>query len=514
MKSLPNSGITLLLAAALLALPSLGAGAENQTNREQPNGTVKKAVAVSTDNQNQEQTQQRILELERRLAELAGLLQALQQQSAEQQEGKSHSNGRLVRASIEEVNDAQQRVALLTQRLETLENSPGAAGNPATSETPAEGIIDLEDKLGELEQSVENQGSGKRAAAYTEDMHHYADKDVGYGAESSFLTWHGYLNFEFDKGQGTHSNFDNHEFYLSARAHVSERVSVTAEFEYEHTPEKLILPIQAFADLKINKYLNFRAGQFFTPMGIPRSYNLRGNRNRMVRQVALTHDIMFENWSIIGIDFFGQLPQGFFYDFALGNGMPNTLATGDSFFDADQTLQDHTEDNNGNKAIHSRFGYQSKNIFGGNLNLAISFGTQKYDPLETLAMVNTGADLRFLHRSGWRVQTEFMRRHGDDNPVDLLNGVSAHAQGFYFQVSKRFVIEKEWAQYIEPVVQFDWIDLNRNVDDNRDLRTTAIGFVFSPAEHYLAKFEYDITKEKYGLPINNNKFWAAIVVEF
>ncbi len=31
--------------------------------------------------------------------------------------------------------------------------------------------------------------------AYVEDIGLLSDRDVGYGAETSFLTWHGYINF-------------------------------------------------------------------------------------------------------------------------------------------------------------------------------------------------------------------------------------------------------------------------------------------------------------------------------
>ena len=78
-----------------------------------------------------------------------------------------------------------------------------------------------------------------RDPAYTEPSSAVDDKQVGYGAETSFLTWHGYINFEYDNSTSETANFDNHEFYLSAQAMVSRRVSITAEFEYEHTPEKL-----------------------------------------------------------------------------------------------------------------------------------------------------------------------------------------------------------------------------------------------------------------------------------
>ncbi len=347
---------------------------------------------------------------------------------------------------------------------------------------------------------------------YTEDLGHYSDKDVGYGAETSFLTWHGYLNFEFDKQQGANSNFDNRELYLSAKSYLSDRVRFTAEFEFEHTPEKLILPIQAYADYKFSDAFTFRAGQFFTPIGISRSFNLRGNRNRMIRQVAVTHDIAFENWSLIGVNLLGQLKNGFFYDVAIANGHTSAIAPGDSFFDAVDTLQDHTEDNNNNKAVHARAGYQSRSFLGGYLNFGVSYATQKLDALEVIPMFHRGVDVRYLHRTGWRFQGEYMIRHGAD-PPNIPEGLSMDARGWYAQVSKRFVFADD-VRYIEPVVQVDGIDPNRHAADNRDLITTGIGFVFSPSQYYLVKFEYDLVSERHGAPLGNNMFWGSIVVEF
>jgi hypothetical protein len=68
--------------------------------------------------------------------------------------------------------------------------------------------------------------------------------------------------------------------------------------------------------------------------------------------------------------------------------------------------------------------------------------------------------------------------------------------------------------YIEPVVQLDSVDLNRHVRGNNDLLTTGLGFVLSPLPHYLLKFEYDVVKERHGLPLKNNSLFAAVVVEF
>lgn len=233
----------------------------------------------------------------------------------------------------------------------------------------------------------------------------------------------------------------------------------------------------------------------------------------MIRQVALTHDIMFENWSEVGVNVFGEHPSGLFYDLAIGNGMPNTMKTGDSWFDGKGDLQSHSEDNNDNKAIHTRIGYHGD--MNGEFNVGFSYGTQKYDPEEKLEMTHTGFDLRYLHNSGIRLQAEFMSRTGDDNPTDLDNGIAAKATGWYGQLSKRFYAQdNEWLNYFEPVIQIDFIDLNTDLDTNKDLMTTAVGFIYSPEPFYYVKFEYDIVSEDSGDEIDNDKLWVSVVVEF
>jgi hypothetical protein len=355
----------------------------------------------------------------------------------------------------------------------------------------------------------------KKGPVYSEGSKLAADKNVGYGSEASFLTWHGYLNFEYFDQQGKVGAFDNHEFYLSAQATVSKKVSITAEFEYEHTPEKLVLPIQAYGDYKASNALTFRVGLFYTPLGLARTYNLRGNRNRMIRQVAVTHDIMFENWSEMGVNVFGEFKNGLYYDLAVGNGMNNTMATGDSWFDAAETLQDHSEDNNRNKAVHGKLGYHNTSLLGGELNVGVSAVNQEYDALGTKGMTHRAADFRFLHKSGLRFQGEWMGRSGDDLAPMLAKGIAASADGWYAQVSKRWAFtDKAFLSYVEPVFQVDEIDLNTHAKTSGDQRTSSLGLIFSPESYYQVKFEYDWTKEKFGAPIHNNKLWASVVLEF
>jgi len=345
-----------------------------------------------------------------------------------------------------------------------------------------------------------------------EDMMQKSEKDVGYGSDTSFLTWHGYGSMEGSKGQATVGTFDLHEFYLSAKAQVSNKVSVTGEFEYEHAPQEFILPIQAYIDYAASPAFVVRAGEFFAPIGLPRTYTLRGNKNRLVRQVALTHDLMFENFVVTGVNVFGQFKNGFFYDTSVNNGMPNTMGTGDSAVDAVKELETHGDINN-NKAVMGRFGYARSND-SGDLNVATSLSTEKYDPEETRQMNFAGVDARYQHRSGFRFQGEYMNRSGDDNPVDLENGIAADAYGWVAQFSKRTLFGTDGKSYWEPVFQVDAIDLNKHTDTNKDLLTTAVGFNVSPERHFLLKSEYDFVKEVHGTPLKNNKLWFGLIAEF
>jgi hypothetical protein len=128
-------------------------------------------------------------------------------------------------------------------------------------------------------------------------------------------------------------------------------------------------------------------------------------------------------------------------------------------------------------------------------------------------MTHAGVDGRYLHNSGFRIQAEYMRRTGDDNPADLVKGIAADANGWVFQVSKRQLFNDR-KSFFEPVFQIDGIDLNEHTDTNADKITSAVGLVFSPVEHYMIKTEYDWVSERHGAPVKNNKVWAALVAEF
>ena len=365
-----------------------------------------------------------------------------------------------------------------------------------------------------------------------EDYSIAGEKHVSYGSPTTFLEWHGYINFEFDDKQGTNSNFDLHEFYLAAQANISEKLSVIAEFEYEHAPEKLILPINAYATYAAAPYLNIRAGLFFVPVGIPVAYTLRGNKNRMIRQVALKHDITWENWSEAGIEVFGEVPLSdmglpcdrvaWWYDVAIGNGV-RTIGNGDSWFDAVFTLQDHTEDHNNNKMLAGRTGFSFSDYAGWNGNVGVSYATQKYDVGVNSRLTHLGTDVRLQHTSGARLQAEWLRRRGKDQVcvfpacAGVPATLTADADAWYVQVSHRMLEgAAKYMNYLEPAFQVDAIEQNTG---RSAVLTVAPAIVYSPLPFLQLKFEYDFVLEHTSSgyergATKNDTLWLAMVAEF
>lgn len=370
-------------------------------------------------------------------------------------------------------------------------------------------------------QSITAEEMGEDTDASTGYSYVKDKKETGYDDSEAFMEWHGYLNFEYDDVQGKNSNFDNHEFYLNVTANMSKRVKVTAEFEYEHTPEKIIAPIQAFADFQLldDDLLYMRTGLWYIPIGLAPSYNLRGNGNKMIRQVAVIHDIEYENWAETGVDFWGVTNMSdnveLSYDFFVGNGVQG-IGTGDSWFQKTDDLQSHSEDNNYDKLLGTHLGLNFENALGGNLGLGLSYVTQDYDNHdvtgEALNQTHIGFDLRYTNNSGYRIQAEYLKREGDDHATLANDKISVEADGWYFQTSKKFNLSANSS--IEYVIQYDKIDLNKYTDTNDDKSTLSFGIIYTPENYVQFKFEYDSVSEDSGQEIDNDVVWFASVFQF
>ena len=111
------------------------------------------------------------------------------------------------------------------------------------------------------------------------------------------------------------------------------------------------------------------------------------------------------------------------------------------------------------------------------------------------------------------MQAEWLRRRGDNNLVDLDDGVTANADAWYIQLSQRlFEGAGKYMNYLEPVVQVDYVDINDMKQNS--VFTVAPGLVYSPEPFLQVKLEYDIVFDHTAGKKGDNVFWASIVLEF
>ncbi|NJO92947.1 MAG: hypothetical protein HC831_31275 [Chloroflexia bacterium] len=111
---------------------------------------------------------------------------------------------------------------------------------------------------------------------------------------------------------------DVHRLVMLLGYRFSDRVQFISEIEYEHVKEVYIE--QAFLQVKINDFMNFRGGLMLTPMGIINEYHEPTTFNGVERPV-IDSKIAPTTWREVGVGLQGNiLPATLKYQFYVTNG--------------------------------------------------------------------------------------------------------------------------------------------------------------------------------------------------
>lgn len=171
----------------------------------------------------------------------------------------------------------------------------------------------------------------------------------------------GYAQIDYNQPLGNESNngvFDVHRLVLFIGHKFNDRLSFFSEIEVEHVKEIYIE--QAFIEMKINSWLNLRAGLILIPMGIVNEYHEPPTFNGVERP-NLEKYIIPTTWREIGIGFSGNLPDAAFnYQIYMMNG-PLSYDNGEALFD-------------GNSGMRSGRQKGAKSTFSGSPNLSLKAG--------------------------------------------------------------------------------------------------------------------------------------------
>ena len=312
----------------------------------------------------------------------------------------------------------------------------------------------------------------------------------------------GYMDMEFEWDENG-STFDQHRFVPFITGHVSERVTVSAEIEFEHggNPDadgevKLEYAVMDFA---FSEGLNFRGGIILSPLG---SFNLLHDSplNDLTSRPVVTRQIIPSTLSESGMGFFGTLYPGeesvISYQAFLVNGFdegiikPVVDENGD-VIDGQLRIRggrgSQKKDNNQDKAIVARAGFSP--VLGSSVGLSVHTG--KYDDAGNHQLTIGALDAKATF-GPFEFQGEYALSSADIDraryPTAAENQSGLYAQANYHLLYDAFLN----GSVVTLVVRGDWVDFDTDHDGEKEEGFT-LGANFRPTEETVFKFDYNWT---------------------
>ncbi len=312
----------------------------------------------------------------------------------------------------------------------------------------------------------------------------------------------GYMDMEFEWDDNG-STFDQHRFVPFITGHVSDRVTVSAEIEFEHggnvDGDGEIKLEYAVMDFAFSEGLNFRGGVVLSPLG---SFNLLHDSplNDLTSRPVVSRQIIPSTLSESGMGLFGTMYPGeesvISYQAFLVNGFNEGIITevvDDSGAVIDGKLRirggrgSQKKDNNHDKAIVARAGFSP--VLGTNVGLSIHTG--KYDDAGQHNLTIGALDAKVTF-SALEILGEFsLATAGIDRvkyPTAAENQSGLYAQANYHLLHDTFLN----GSVVTLVARGDWVDYDTDRDGASEDGLT-LGVNFRPTEETVFKFDYNWT---------------------
>jgi hypothetical protein len=345
---------------------------------------------------------------------------------------------------------------------------------------------------------------------------------LSFGSPDTFAEFHGFVYFEsfdFQKdGKGTDaggpgtSSLDLHNFYFNALAKIRKNVTAFADIVYEHGGTEMAL-FRASIDWSLHpEYLTLRVGKFYSPFGLEMR-EFHAPVRRLVSRPLMMSALLFNEWTEAGVNAYGQIkskPVGFTYDIALVNGPGGDTidsATGLPILIANSENARQNMDNNSNKDLIARVSVPAE-LGSGLAEIGASWAGGRYSSTnapEKLDFSLMGVDAQFK-MAGSDLRGEYVKRK-----ADAPAGTTVDSKSYYVQASYRAFFNQEGLNYLEPVIRYDYLDPNEDIQDDETTRIV-LGFNYSPYPHFVIRLEYQNNDEKPQL--ENNGFFLGAVVDF
>ena len=318
----------------------------------------------------------------------------------------------------------------------------------------------------------------------------------------------GYADFQFraerEEGVTEEVTFQLPRFNLFTYSVVSDRIRLSSEIEFEHGGEEIKIEY-GIIDFEIREELNFRAGIILTPLG---KFNLTHDapQNELTDRPLVVTEIIPSTLSEPGLGFWGSfypsLSSRITYELYAVNGFNEGIITG-----AQTRLQagkaNLEEDNNTMPALTGRLAASPTpgmeiGLSGhlGQYNVSKEDGVRIADPkyLSILA-----ADWEYR-----RNRVTFLGEYARTKiglPPGLVGFLAEHQQGFYTQLSYRFVNRLTSTlpnASLTGSIRYDGVDFDTAVKGDALQRLT-LGLNFHPAADTVFKLDYQISHSTNGV---------------
>jgi len=327
----------------------------------------------------------------------------------------------------------------------------------------------------------------------------------------------GYMDMEFE-WNGDATTFDQHRFVPFITGYVSDRVTVSAEIEFEHggnVEEGGEVKLEyAVADFRFTEALNFRGGVILSPLG---SFNLLHDSplNDLTERPTVSRQIIPSTLSESGMGFFGTAYPGeesvLSYQAYLVNGFNEDIVDGDGRLRIRGGRGSQKTDNNKDKAFVGRVGFSP--ALG--TNLGVSVHTGKYDDADehrlTIGALDAKVTFGALELQGEAALADATFDRG------LYPDAAGKQGGAYAQVNYHVLHDRLLqGSVVTLVARGDWVDFDRDTDGDKEEGFT-LGANFRPTEETVFKFDYGWVWETPALGERGdaaNRFFFSLATYF
>ncbi len=306
----------------------------------------------------------------------------------------------------------------------------------------------------------------------------------------------GYLDMELEIPENGTATFDQHRFVPFITGYVSDRVTVSAELEFEHGGQVEgggggdgeIKIEYAVMDYRFSDGLNFRGGVLLSPLG---RFNVLHDSplNDLTARPVVARQLMPSTLSESGMGFFGSFAAGeegaLDYEFYFVNGFNADVIDGSDRLRVRNGRGSKKQDNNDNKAVVGRLGYSP--VLGTTFGVSAHSGA--YDAAGDHRLTIAAFDAKTT-RGAFELQGEAAMVSADIDRTALPNTAESQ-RGAYVQANWHILHDQLLpGSVVTLVARGDWIDYDTDRDGDAEEGFT-FGANFRPTEETVFRADYN-----------------------